>query len=242
MRHRVLWVAAVFAAVAFAASPAARAAVLLYSFEAPPVNPDGFGPNGGGVTVTQDTVGATVGTHSLNMTVVTPATFVGALTSVVPPALNDPPGVLSILADMTVSTPFAGAFAVVGVTMFGASQPGPGQQFGLQAQFSDIEHVEGKAPGTYPIQIDLVGATHPLTFAGGQTFNQIFGTVGSGANDLIPTGFQFFLNKSGDAPITVYFDNVRAVNTPEPTALTAMLAAGIGALVVRRSRGRRCAG
>ena len=31
----------------------------LYSFEAPAVNPDGFGPNGGGVTVTQDTIGAT---------------------------------------------------------------------------------------------------------------------------------------------------------------------------------------
>ena len=42
----------------------------LYSFEAPPVNPDGFGPNGGGVTVAQDTIGATNGTKSLRVSVV----------------------------------------------------------------------------------------------------------------------------------------------------------------------------
>jgi len=225
----------VLAAVALATSPA-RAAVLLYSFEAPPVNPDGFGPNGGGVTITQDTVGATVGTKSMRVDVVTGATFVGALTGVVPPALNDPPGVLSILADLTVTSPFSGGFALIGVTVFGASQPGPGQQFGLQAQFADFEHIDGKAPGTYTVQFDLNSATHPLTFAAGQTFDQIFGQVGSGPNDLIPTGFQFFFNKSNDASLTAYLDNVRVVNTPEPGSLVAGVAGMVALAVTRRRR------
>jgi len=209
----------------------------LYSFENPPVNPDGFGPNGGGVTVSQDTIGATNGTKSLKVSLVTPATFVGALTGVVPLALNDPPGVLSILADMTVTNPiFTGGFVLVGVTMFGASQPGPGQQFGLQAQFADFEHIDGKAAGTYTVQFDLSSATHPLTLQAGQSFDQIFGQVGSGPNDLIPTGFQLFINKSGDQPLTVYFDNIRAINTPEPTSAIAGLAGLAGLIVSRRRR------
>jgi len=69
---------------------------------------------------------------------------------------------------------FTGAFDVIGVTIFGASQPGPGQQFGLQAQFSSLIHVEGKAPGTYKdIVLPLVGATNPFDFTANQTFNQI---------------------------------------------------------------------
>jgi hypothetical protein len=120
----------------------------VYSFEAPPVNPDGFGPNGGGVAVTQDTIGTTDGLHSMKVSVVGGATFVGALTGVVHPAIGDPPGVDSLLFDMTVNQgdAFPGGFALVGVTIFGASQPGPGQQFGLQAQFADFEHIDGKAP------------------------------------------------------------------------------------------------
>jgi hypothetical protein len=201
-----------------------------YSFEAPPVNPDGFGPNGGGVTVTQDTIGATDGLNSMKVAVVNGATFVGALTPVVAPVINDPPGVKAILFDMTIPQggQFTGAFALVGVTIFGASQPGPGQQFGLQAQFADFEHIDGKAPGTYNnVRIDLNSATHPTTFATGQSFNQIFGTVGSGPDDIIPTGFQLFFNKSNDAPLTVYIDNVRTV-VPEPAAA---LMLGFGMLV-----------
>jgi len=211
----------------------AGAQSLVYSFEAPPVNPDGFGPNGGGVTVTQDTIGATNGANSMKVSVVTGATFVGALTGVVHPLINDPPGVQSVLADVTLTQPFTGSFALIGVTIFGASQPGPGQQFGLQAQFADFEHLEGKAAGTYTVQFDLNSATHPLTFATGQSFNDIFGTVGSGANDLIPTGFQFFFNKSNDQPLTAYVDNVRVISTPEPASLSALALGGL-ALVRRR--------
>lgn len=218
-------------------------AQLVYSFESPAVNPDGFGPNGGGVTVTQDTLGATAGTHSLKASVVTGATFVGALTGNVNPLINDPPGVDSLLFDMTIgpNDVFPGAFALVGVTIFGASQPDypGGQQFGIQAQFADFEHIDGKAPGTYTVQIDLNSATHPLTFATGQSFNQIFGIVGSGPNDVIPTGVQFFLNKSNDAPLTVYIDNVRVVGTvPEPATMgmLSLSAVGLGS-IFRRRRG-----
>jgi hypothetical protein len=236
---RLLCFATVVAAITCAS--AARAQTLAYSFEVPAVNPDGFGPNGGGITVTQDTIGATNLTHSLKASVVGGATFVGALTGAVHPSIGDPPGLKSILFDMTIAQgdAFTGGFAVVGVTIFGASQPGPGQQFGLQAQFADIEHIEGKAPGTYSVQIDLTSATHPLTFAAAQSFNQIFGTVGSGANDLIPTGFQLLLNKSNDAPLTVYFDNVRTV-VPEPATAGLAGLAGL-ALVAARRRSARLA-
>jgi len=222
--------AAAFAALTLGL--AAANAQTLYSFETPPVNPDGFGPNGGGVTVTQDTFGATNLTHSMKVTVVTGATFVGALTGVVNPLIGDPPGVSSLLFDMTLDQPFTGGFALVGVTIFGASQPGPGQQFGLQAQFADFEHIDGKAPGTYTVQIDLASATHPLTFAANQSFNDIFGTVGSGPNDLIPTGVQLFFNKSNDAPLTAYIDNIRLV--PEPASALALSAAA--GLLLRRRR------
>jgi hypothetical protein len=228
-----------FAIAVLAASAVGKTyAAPAYSFEAPPVNPDGFGPNGGGVTVTQDTIGATDGLNSMKVAVVNGATFVGALTSIVAPPINDPPGVKAILFDMTIPQggEFSGAFALVGVTIFGASQPGPGQQFGLQAQFADFEHIDGKAAGTYNnVRIDLDSATHPTTFATAQSFNQIFGTVGSGPDDIIPTGFQLFFNKSNDAPLTVYVDNVRAI-VPEPaTALMLGLGAlGLG-MVCRRS-------
>ena len=123
----------------------------LYSFEAPPVNPDGFGPNGGGVTVAQDTIGATDGTKSMRVSVVQGATFVGALTGIVNPAIGDPPGLSTLYFDMTIDPAgaFPGGFAVVGVTIFGASQPDypGGQQFGLQAQFADFEHIGGKTAG-----------------------------------------------------------------------------------------------
>ena len=88
-----------------------------------------------------------------------------------------------------------------------------------------------------PVQIDLTSATNPLTFATSQTFNQIFGTVGSGPNDVIPTGVQLFFNKSNDAPLVAYIDNIR-LSVPEPATFGLM---GMGAVVLgaigRRRRG-----
>ena len=226
---------ALAAALTLGAAGLAQAAPA-YSFEGGSP-PDGFGPNGGGVTVTQDTIGATDGSKSLKVSVVAGATFVGALSGVVPAPLNDPPGVGAILFDLTIAPgqEFTGGFAVVGVTIFGASQPGPGQQFGLQSQFADFEHIGGKAAGTYKdIRIDLTSATHPLTFVGGQSFNAIFGPNPGAPNDVIPTGFQLFVNKSNDLPVSFYIDNVRTV-VPEP-ATAVLFCAGAMALVVRRRR------
>jgi hypothetical protein len=238
MRHHVAVIAvAVAMAMVWASSSSRAATTTAYSFEAPPTNPDGFGPNGGGITVTQDSIGATDGASSMKVDIVAGATFVGALTSVIHPSIGDPPGLDYILFDVNLPTAYAGTgFQLIGVTVFGASQPGPGQQFGLQAQFADFEHTGNKAAGQHnDIRIDLTSATHPLTFETGKSFNEIFGTVGSGPNDIIPTGFQLFFNKSNDAPMTAYIDNVRAGIIPEPASV---LAGGaiVGGLVLGRRR------
>ena len=89
---------------------------LVYSFE-----PDleGFGPNGAGITVTQDTIGATEGTNSMKVAMTGP-TFVGALTGNLHPDIGDPPGLDHVTFDMTLTDPFPeGGFAVVGVMIFG---------------------------------------------------------------------------------------------------------------------------
>ena len=218
---------------------ALHAQTLAYSFESPTVNPNGFGPNGGGVAVTQDTIGATEGLHSMKVSVVTGATFVGALSGSLNPAFTDPLGVNHITFDLTIAPgeEYTGTFALVGVTIFGASQPDypGGQQFGLQTQFADFELINGKTAGTYLVQIDLTSATNPLTFQTGQSFNDIFG---SGPNQVIPTGFQFFFNKSNDAPMTAYLDNVQVYSVPEPASGT-LLALGAASLVLLRRRRTR---
>src|SRR5437016_4726178 len=200
-----------FAAILLCAG--AAHAQLIYGFETgTATSPDGFGPNGGGVTIAQSpVVGATQGTNSMSVSIVPGATFVGALTTNLPANLTPPLANQSILFDYTITAPFTGAFSLVGVTMFG-SNAAIGQ-FGLQAQFADIEHLEGKAPGTYTGQIDLTSATNPLTFATNQSYNQIF-QASPDANHIAPSGFEFFFNKSADAAQLVFIDNVRFV--PEP--------------------------
>lgn len=187
---------------------------LVYSFED---DLQGFGPNGGGVTITQDTIGATDGISSMKMSIVQGATFVGALTAVLPEEIGDPPGMDTVLFDLTITEAFpAEGFVDAGITVFGASQPDDpnGQQFGLQAQFFDNQFPLGDlAPGTHEIRMDLTSAVHPLTFVSG-SFNDIFGTSGSGPFDLIPTGFQIYINKSANAPWTGYIDNIRVGMSP----------------------------
>src|SRR5689334_16994930 len=70
MRHAYLFISA----IAILACAGAANAQLIYSFETGvPAFPDGFGPNGGGATVAQDTIGATDSTHSLKYSVTTGA-------------------------------------------------------------------------------------------------------------------------------------------------------------------------
>jgi hypothetical protein len=68
------------------------------------------------------------------------------------------------------------------------------------------------------LRIDLKGATHPLTFETNKTFNDIFCTgEACGEDDLLPSGFQFYFNKTGSQsshPLTLYIDNVRFVEAP----------------------------
>jgi hypothetical protein len=204
---------------------AVEAQTLVYSFEG---GNEGFGPNGGG-TYTQDTTGATQGDYALRASVPAGATFVGGITGTLPAAIGDPPGVDFVLFDMTLgpNDVFPGAFANMGVTIWGCDQSGG---CGNQAQFMDEEAIAGKGAGTYSdIRIDLSSA-----HGGGGSFNNIFGTSGSGS-PLIPTHFQFFFNKSGDAPLNVYIDNVRVGIIPEPAtgALVALALAGV-ALSSRR--------
>jgi hypothetical protein len=223
---------AAFAAIVACGGTLAHGATLLYSFESAPP-PDGFGPNGGGVTVTQDTIGATDGTHSLKIAVVQGASFVGALTGNVAAGLTPPISPEEVDFDYTLTSAFGGAFAVLGITMFGSNAPLG--QFGLQAQFAPLVHLEGQAPGTYHGSIALTGATNPLDFTANESYNQIFTSGTPAANQLNPSGFEFFLNKSTDAPATVYIDNVTLGPVPEPTSL-AVIGAGTTLLGLRRRR------
>jgi hypothetical protein len=205
---------------------------LAYSFETivPPNGPDGF--FGLGATVTQDTIGATHLTHSMKYEVGVGG-FVGARTeSVVPAALNDPPGVTHIMFDLTLTQPYTDTFADIGVTLFGHALNAPGgPQFGHQVQFADQLEVAGLAAGTHVDQlISLDMSVGP--YRAGESFNEIFGP---GPTDLtVASAFQFFINKNVVTPITVYIDNVRLV-VPEPA--TAGLVA-TGALLLGRFRRR----
>jgi hypothetical protein len=213
---------------------AIQAQSLAYSFESivPPNGPDGY--FGLGATVSQEpTIGVTHGDNSLKY-VVAAGSFVGARTeSVIPAALNDPPGVASVLFDLTLTETYTDTFADLGITVFGHQLNATPQVFGQQVQFADQYSMAGLAPGTYlnqRIDLDLsVGPYRP-----GESFNAIFGP---GANDLTAaSAFQFFINKNVATPITVYIDNVRLV-VPEP-ATCFLMVVSVGACTVLGCRRR----
>lgn len=94
--------------------PQAQASIIpIYSFETP--GPDGF--FGLGATVSQEpTIGVTDGENSLKYEIGA-AGFVGARTeTVIPAELNDPPGVVRVLFDLTIVDRYADSFANLGIT------------------------------------------------------------------------------------------------------------------------------
>lgn len=201
-----------------------------YSFEtlagAPP-GPDGF--FGLSAAVSQDVLGVTDGSYSMKY-LAGAAGFVGARTeTVIPAALNNPPGVQSVLFDMMVpAVPGGLTWADIGITIFGHDIDNG--IYGVQNQFTDTLSIVGLGAGQHlNLKIDL-----DTEFFSGDSFDEIFG---SDVTDLdVASGFQFYISKTGGVSVTVYIDNVRLV-VPEPaTGLLMGLAAVGGVLVRRRSR------
>src|SRR5215212_9048971 len=237
MRHRLVCVATAVAIVFSAAAVFAAD----YSFEtivasgANPPGPDGF--FGLGATVTQDVIGATDLLHSMKYDVGIGG-FVGARTEIVPPTLNNPPGVNAVMFDITIPQAYTDTFANMGVTLFGhALNPGGPGTFGNQVQFANEYAIAGKAAGTYLNQVITLD-TSVGPYRPGESFNQIFGPVDP--NDLtVASAFQFYINKNVLTPITVYIDNVRFVSSvPEPAtcSLVFMGTIALGAIGRRRTR------
>jgi hypothetical protein len=208
-------------AVILSTCSAQAADTLAYSFE-----PDleGFEFNGAGTTVTQDTIGATEGTHSMKVSIVSGATFVGAVTpNLIPGVFGDPPGLDHVTFDLTLAEEFGPAdgtgFAVIGVTVFGQTQDGTPAD--TQIDLSKELNIGSRAVGTYhDVRIDLDAMVHPVSFEV-LPFDDIFGTLGSSPDDIIPNSFQFYFNKTGSCcvigphTLTLYIDNVRFGTDPD---------------------------
>jgi PEP-CTERM motif len=206
---------------------------LAYSFEVP-VPPSG-GPDGFfglGATVTQEPVlGVTHLENSMRYAAGTGG-FVGARTeTVIPPQLNNPPGVSHVLLDMLIPDPLPVGltFADMGVTIFGHDIDNG--VFGVQNQFTDTVSIAALGPGQHnDLRIDL-----DSEFFSGESFNEIFG---DDTSDLdVASAFQFYISKNAGVPVTVYIDNVRLA-VPEPATFGLL---GMGAVVmgvVRRRRSR----
>jgi len=234
MRKSLVCIATMVAIVYSAATVVAAD----YSFEviAPgggPPGPDGF--FGLGATVTQDTIGATDLLSSMKYDVGVGG-FVGARTEIVPPTLNNPPGVTGVMFDLTLTQVYTDTFANMGVTVFGhAINPGGPGTFGNQVQFLNEYAIAGKAAGTHLNQLLTFGPSVG-PYRPGETFNQIFGPVDP--TDLtVASAFQFYINKNVLTPITIYIDNVRFVPEPATLGLVCMGAMIMGAFGGRR-RGR----
>src|SRR5688572_10771105 len=167
-----------------------------YSFEVilpggGPPGPDGF--FGLGATVTQEpTIGVTHLENSMKYDVGVGG-FVGARTEIVPPTLNDPPGVQYVLFDLTIPQAYPDTFANMGITIFGHDlNPGGGTSFGNQVQFADELAMAPLGAGTHLNQrIDLDFSLGPYAPSVGKSFNEIFGT---GDDDLsVASAFQFYI-------------------------------------------------
>jgi hypothetical protein len=226
MKKSVSWLASTALVATLCLSGSASAAPV-YSFE---VGLDGFFGLGA-ATSAETTIGVTDGATSLKY-VAGVAGFVGARTeTVIPAGLNNPPGVQSILFDMTIEEiPVGLTFADIGLTIFGHDLDNG--SFGIQNQFTDTVSITALGVGQHlDLVIDL-----DSEFFSGQSFNQIFG---DDVSDLdVASAFQFYISKNAGVALTVYIDNVRLgpeLVVPEPaTGLLFGCAAVLLGVVTRR--------
>jgi hypothetical protein len=224
-RRLALAAAAALPALVGSAASAQTASTLLYSFETLDASnfPDGFHPNGGGTTVTQNTIGATDGSHSIKYTMVTNATFAGAQTSLLPAALNAP-ATTAVAMDVTINPgdEFAGGFVDMGLTEFGTSNDGNNTGESLQINLS-YQHSIALPAGTYRIVLPMVVPFDPFTFDSGPngTGELIPPLIGTSSTQITASSWEFYINKGAttganpkpNAPVTFYVDNVRAITS-----------------------------
>jgi hypothetical protein len=212
MKHSII-LSAITAIAGFTTIVRAQTPTLIYSFENgdSPNNLDGFAPNGGGATVTQSTIGATDGSSSLKFTMVAGAFFSGPLTANIVPALLSPE-TEAINFDLTIPATgqFTGTFADIGISEFGTdnSEPPNTSNDQLQSTPNANKNID-LAPGTYNLTIPLQALDNPITGEGPVPFSSCFGSDPS--SQLVAlTGFEIYINKSTDVPLTVYIDNIKA--------------------------------
>jgi hypothetical protein len=200
----------------------------VYSFE-----PDleGFGLNGGGVTVSHETsgIGATHGTNSMKLEYADFSSFAGAATANIHPAFNDPLGLDFVRMDFTNTnrfvppTPEPGVtptYANAGITFFGDLPGNPVQP--AQIQFFLVEEPLGALePGTHEVEFDLSNEGGPGGMGGGLNVDtgQIKGYDAWVDAGFVPLTFQIYINKNGrfgDPTFawTVYMDNFRVGRFP----------------------------
>jgi hypothetical protein len=101
---------------------------------------------------------------------------------------------------------FAGNFANLGISMFGDNE-----SMNLHGQ--QVQTIPGNeaslklAPGTYKIGVPLIALDNPVTFDVNVPFTSVFGPDPN--TQLTPVSWELYINKSTDAPLTAYIDNVR---------------------------------
>jgi len=190
-------------AISAAAARQALAQTLLYSYETiapsgltPPDDgsgPDGFVAIGG--TVTQDTFGASDGTHSMKFFMPVDDFFDGARTAVgLPFTTLNAATTTAIRVDMTIKAgeEFTGGFASLGITEFGTYQdPDFGTLSGQAQTISASEQNVRLAAGTYHFVIPLIARNNPNINSGRPncSFNGVF--VSDPFGTMTPTAFQF---------------------------------------------------